>query len=173
MKPTVDTTTKFVVGSHIVQLRDYYGLISRDPNSPSSRLFGEISADSDRNDVNPEGFYKSLLSSMFPGGVIRILQIHYPDPYPRYVFFQNMFSRNPSQKNQFAHLHGDILKQFLADYSYPLVKRTILEYACNGKPEELDWWGSVPGLASQFGLQFTFLNKEGIETVAKVTLGAK
>jgi len=87
-KETIGQSQDFVLGQGLRQVvinssSPYWALVDAKGNL---RVFAELTADPDRPDVRPREAYHALLSPMFPGWTVRVLQLFWPDPVPRQAF---------------------------------------------------------------------------------------
>ncbi len=80
---SIGSTRTFVLSKGFAQVGNHSALVGEDD---TKRLFAEIYADPDRPDVRPQEAYQAILSSMQPGWTMRVLQLFWPDPGPRFEF---------------------------------------------------------------------------------------
>lgn len=156
----VGQSQAFVLSQGFCQAGRFWGLMGSDG---STRLLAEITADPDRPDVRPLEAYQSMLSSMQPGWVVRLLQLFWPDPAPRARF---------QQQAQAWHANSDgvaLLQQSLLLFSQsaplPFGRRTFLEFVLPGD-EGLAWWEGLPGLWQPFGLRLSPLSADELGQLA-------
>lgn len=162
---TVGSTRTFVLGKGFTQAGVHAALIGEDD---TRRLFAELYADPDRPEVRPQEAYQAILSSMQPGWTLRLLQLFWPDPEPRLAFQQQVLSWKPPEVEGLDILHQGLLIA-VQEYSFPYVKRTVLEYVLPGD-EGLAWWEGLTGLCAGFGLRVRYLDQPEIETLTRWVL---
>ncbi len=193
-KETIGQSQDFVLGQGLRQvginsLSPYWALADAKGNL---RVFAELTADSDRPDVRPREAYHAMLSSMFPGWTVRLLQLFWPDPVPRQAFqcqvencqlgaahqvgaarrvgaAQKMNGENtgPAPMNEGQALLREGLLLFVQSAPLPFARRTILEFVLTGQNESLAWWEGMSGTLQEFGLRVRPLSAEEILELAR------
>ncbi len=194
-KGTIGQSQDFVLGQGLRQVginssSPYWALVDAKGNL---RVFAELTADSDRPDVRPREAYHAMLSSMFPGWTVRVLQLFWPDPAPRQAFqcqveTWKMNSENtpvppwPGRQPVLADRPGDrqaqvmnegqaLLREglllFIQSAPLPFARRTILEFVLSGQNESLAWWEGMRGTLQEFGLRVSPLSAEEILELAR------
>lgn len=155
----------------INSLSPYWALVDAKGNL---RVFAELTADSDRPDVRPRQAYHAMLSSMFPGWTVRVLQLFWPDPVPRQVFqcqvetcrvgaARKMNGENAgATMSEGRALLREGLLLFVQSAPLPFARRTILEFVLVDQNESLAWWEGVSGMLQEFGLCVRSLSAEEI-----------
>jgi hypothetical protein len=153
----VGTTRIFVLAKGVVQVGSHPALIGDDD---SKRLFAELHADPDRPEVRPEEAYQAILSSMQPGWTLRLLQLFWPDPFPRLAFQRQVEKWGvPAEEGLDILFQG--LSMSIQEQPLPYFRRTILEFVLPGD-EGVAWWEGLCGLCQGFGLNFSPLSDEQI-----------
>ena len=191
-KATIGQSQDFVLGQGLRQVginssSPYWALADAKGNL---RVFAELTADSDRPDVRPREAYHAMLSSMFPGWTVRVLQLFWPDPIPRQAFqcqveTWEMNGENtgpalpapacPGQSrvppaqvmNEGQALLREGLLLFAQSAPLPFARRTILEFVLSGRNESLAWWEGMSGTLQEFGLRVSPLSAEEILELAR------
>ncbi len=157
---TVGSTRAFVLAKGFTVVQGHAALIGEDD---SRRLFAELCADPDRPDVRPQEAYQAILSSMQPAWTLRLLQLFWPDPQPRFAFQRNVEQWKSSETEGL-----DILKRGLMlaaqEYPLPYVRRTVLEFVLPAD-EGLAWWEGLTGLCARFGFHVQFLDETQIQAL--------
>lgn len=183
-KATIGQSQDFVLGQglrHIVpmslrevginSLSPYWALVDAKGNL---RVFAELSADSDRPDVRPREAYRAMLSSMFPGWTVRVLQLFWPDPVQRQAFQRQVETWKMNGENTETALMNEgqaLLREglllFVQSAPLPFARRTILEFVLVGQNESLAWWEGVSGMLQEFGLRVSPLSAKEILELAR------
>lgn len=165
-QPAIGFTQDFVIAQGVIQLDDFHAAIVGADGS--KRLFAELFADPDRPEVRPQDAFASILSSMQPGWTIRVLQIFWPDPAPRQVFFNQVYSRPAPEDPGLQILHEGLLIA-IQRAALPFVRRTVIEFVLPGE-EGLAWWDGLAGLCAGYGIVVSYIDLQGIRTLARWTL---
>ena len=160
-KNAVGSTLGFVIARGFTQVGRYPALLGFDG---SQRLFAELFADVDRPDVQPAGAYYKLITNLQAGQTIRIMQIYWPDSEPRTAFLQRLEGwENHKTEGQ------DILYQGLSlaaqQLPLPFLRRTFIEYVCQGEGG-LAWWEGLPDSCASYGVQAKYLGAREIQELA-------
>jgi len=193
-KATIGQSQDFVLGQGLRQVginssSPYWALVDAKGNL---RVFAELTADSDRPDVRPREAYHAMLSSMFPGWTVRVLQLFWPDPVPRQAFQcqvetcrvgavrstysahqvgaarkMNGENTGPALMNEGQALLREGLLLFVQSAPLPFARRTILEFVLSGQNESLAWWEGMSGTLQEFGLRVSPLSAEEILELAR------
>lgn len=187
-KATIGQSQDFVLGQGLRQvginsLSPYWALADAKGNL---RVFAELTADSDRPDVRPREAYHAMLSSMFLGWTVRVLQLFWPDPVPRQAFQcqvemcrvgaahqvgaarkMNGEKTGPVMMNEGQALLREGLLLFVQSAPLPFARRTILEFVLSGQNESLAWWEGMSGTLQEFGLRVSPLSAEEILELAR------
>jgi len=193
-KATIGQSQDFVLGQGLRQVGPYWALADAKGNL---RVFAELTADSDRPDVRPREAYHAMLSSMFPGWTVRVLQLFWPDPVPRQAFqcqvetcragaahqvgaarkmngentpvppWPGCQDRQAQVMNEGQALLREGLLLFVQSAPLPFARRTILEFVLVGQNESLAWWEGVSGMLQEFGLRVSPLSAEEILELAR------
>jgi len=175
-KATIGQSQDFVLGQGLRQVginssSPYWALADAKGNL---RVFAELTADSDRTDVRPREAYHAMLSSMFPGWTVRVLQLFWPDPVPRQAFQcqvetwkMNDENTGSAPMNEGQALLREGLLLFVQSASLPFARRTILEFVLTGQNESLAWWEGMSGMLQEFGLLVSPLSAEEILELAR------
>ena len=176
-KAIIGQSQDFVLGQGLRQVGPYWALVDAKGNL---RVFAELTADSDRPDVHPREAYHTMLSSMFPGWTVRVLQLFWPDPIPRQAFqcqvetcrvgvAQKLNGENtgPAPMNEGQALLREGLLLFVQSALLPFARRTILEFVLTGQNESLAWWEGMSGMLQEFGLRVSPLSAEEILELAR------
>ena len=162
---TIGSTRTFVLAKGFSQISNHSALISEDD---TKRLFAEVYADPDRPDVRPQEAYTSILSSMQPGWMLRLLQLFWPDPEPRLAFQgQVQHWQKPETEGLDILQHGLLLA--VQEYPLPFVRRTIMEFVLPGD-EGIAWWEGLGGLCAGFGLRLHHLDQSAIQELTRWVL---
>ena len=159
----IGSSQSFVIAQGFRQVGEHRGLVGHDG---SLRLFAQLTADPDRQEVRPVEAYQALLSSMQPGWTVRWLQIFWPDPIPRKKFFEHA----QNWKTQDGEGDGyELLRQglllFVQETPLPFIRRTIVEFLLTGD-EGLAWWHGLPGLLETYRLSLKPLSLDEIQELA-------
>ena len=162
---TIGSTRAFVLAKGFTHVGSRAALIGEDD---THRLFAELYADPDRPEVRPQEAYQAILSSMQPGGTLRLLQLFWPDPEPRLEFQNQVQGWKSSNAEGLDILHQGLLLA-VQEYSLPFVRRTILEFVLPGD-EGVAWWEGLTGLCSGFGLRVNYLAQRDIESLTRWVL---
>lgn len=167
-QPGIGFTQTFVIAQGIVALDEHHAAIIG--HDGTRRVFAELLADPDRPDVRPQDAYASILGSMQPGWTLRVLQIFWPDPAPRQLFFDQVSAhQRPGSDNVGLQILHDGLLLAIQRAPLPFVRRTVLEFVAPSE-EGLAWWDSLAGLCAGFGVMLFYLDEGGIRTLARWTL---
>jgi len=165
-KATIGQSQDFVLGQGLRQVginssSPYWALVDAKGNL---RVFAELTADSDRPDVRPREAYHAMLSSMFPGWTVRLLQLFWPDPVPRQAFQCQVETCRvgAALMNEGQALLREGLLLFVQSAPLPFARRTILEFVLSGQNESLAWWEGMSGTLQEFGLCVRPLSAEEI-----------
>ncbi len=161
----IGSTRAFVLAKGFTQVGSHAALIGEDD---THRLFSEIYADPDRPEVRPQEGYQAILSSMQPGGTLRLLQLFWPDPEPRLEFQKQVQSWKPPDADGLDILHQGLLLA-IQEYSLPFVRRTVLEFVLSGD-EGKAWWDGLSGLCAGFGLRIRYLDQPAVEGLTRWVL---
>ena len=154
-------TQSFVLAKGFISIDGFDALLGHDD---TKRLFVQLSADPDRPEVRPNDAYFSMLSSMQPGWIIRVLQIFWPDPLPRQKFLE-LVQGWPRAQHEGTAILLDGLALAVQGQGLPYTRKTILEFVYPG-PEGTPWWQSVPEMCATHGVQVTYLTREEIEALS-------
>ena len=154
-------TQSFVLAKGFISIDGFDALIGHDD---TKRLFVQLSADPDRPEVRPNDAYFSMLSSMQPGWIIRVLQIFWPDPLPRQKFLE-LVQGWPRAQYEGTSILLDGLALAVQGQGLPYTRKTILEFVHPG-PEGTPWWQSVPEMCATHGVQVTYMTREEIEALS-------
>jgi hypothetical protein len=159
----IGSSQSFVIAQGFRQVGEHWGLVGHDG---SLRLFAQLTADPDRQEVRPVEAYQALLSSMQPGWTVRWLQIFWPDPIPRKKFFEHA----QNWKTQGGEGDGyELLRQglllFVQETPLPFIRRTIVEFLLTGD-EGLAWWHGLPGLLETYRLSLKPLSLDEVQELA-------
>ena len=188
-KATIGQSQDFVLGQGLRQVginssSPYWALADAKGNL---RVFAELTADSDRTDVRPREAYHAMLSSMFPGWTMRVLQLFWPDPGPRQafqcqvetwkvngdrVYRPDVLAGGAAQSAESSTSDGQALLReglllFIQSSPLPFARRTILEFVIIGQNESLAWWEGMSGTLQEFGLHVKPLDAEEILELAR------
>jgi hypothetical protein len=167
-KDEVGTTHNFVLAQGFAKIGSYDALLGADG---TKRLFAELHADPDRPDVRPQEAYHALLTSMQPGWTLRLLQVFWPDPPPREVFFEQAKKWQDGYAEGLSILHQGLLLG-IQGAPLPFSRRTILEFVYMGE-EGLAWWMGIEGIVKQYGIHLTYLQLSGIAYTIEGLLNPK
>ena len=154
-------TQSFVLAKGFTTIDEFDALIGYDN---TRRLFAQLSADPDRPEVRPADAYLSLLNSIQPGWIIRVLQIFWPDSLPRQKFY-DLVETWPEPKTEGLSILMDGLKLAIQQQGIPYTRKTIIEFVHMG-PECSPWWQSVPEMCAVYGIQVKYLSQEEVEALA-------
>lgn len=154
-------TQSFVLAKGFATVDEFDALIGHDN---TKRLFAQLYADPDRPEVRPNDAYLSMLSSMQPGWIIRILQIFWPDPLPRQRFFE-LVQGWPRAKYEGTLILLDGLALAVQQQGIPYTRKTVIEFVHPG-PEGIPWWQSVPEICATHGVQVKYMTREEIEALS-------
>ncbi len=157
----VGYTQSFVLAKGFGTVDEFDALIGHDD---TKRLFAQLSADPDRPEVRPSDAYLSLLSSIQPGWIIRVLQLFWPDPLPRQKFLE-LVQAWPPAKNEGTSILLDGLALAVQQQGIPYTRKTIIEFVHPG-PEGTPWWQSIPEMCAIHGVQVKYMTKEEIEALS-------
>ncbi len=160
----IGSSQSFVLARGIQQVGEYWVLIGEDGRQ---RLFAELTADPDRLDVRPMDAYRALLSSIQPGWTVRMLQIFWPDPLPRQVFFEQFQEWHENDDGDGLNLLRQSLSLFLQESPLPFVRRTILEFVLIAGDESISWWEGISAAIRTYGVKVMPLSAEEIQTLAR------
>ncbi|GAB4577500.1 MAG: hypothetical protein Fur0022_02310 [Anaerolineales bacterium] len=159
--PNLGQTQSFVLAQGFQPLGEAVALVGCDGRA---RLFAELTADPDRQEVRPQEAYQALISSLQPGWRLRMLQICWPDPLPRRTFYEQ------AEKWQRNHEGLELLHQglllFTQEAPLPFLRRTLLEFVFAGV-EGRAWWEGVAKMMENFGVTLRPLPNEEIVTLAQ------
>lgn len=161
----VGSTHPFVLSKGITRIGNYAALVGEDD---SKRLFAALYADPDRPDARPQEAYQALLSSMQPGWTLRLLQLFWPDAAPRLAFQENV-ERWATPAGEGLAILSEGLSLAIQEQPLPYTRRTILEFVFPGE-EGLAWWEGIGGMCVSFGVRFSPLSFEEIQTLISRTL---
>lgn len=153
-------TQSFVLGKGFASVDEFDALIAHDN---TKRLFAQLSADPDRPDVRPNDAYLSMLSSMQPGWIIRVLQIFWPDPLPRQKFLE-LVQGWPQAQYEGTSILLDGLALAVQAQGIPYTRKTVIEFVHPG-PEGTPWWQSIPEMCATHGVQVKYMMREEIEAL--------
>lgn len=128
-----------------------------------ARLFAELTADPDRQEVRPQEAYEALLSSLQPGWRLRMLQIYWPDALPRRTFAEQAAQWMPEGET-LEILHQGLLL-FTQEAPLPFLRRTVLEFCYPGE-EGQAWWEGIRGVVENFGVTLHPLSEEDVIQLA-------
>jgi hypothetical protein len=154
-------TQSFVLGSGFEVVDDFDALLG---DGNTRRLFAQITADPDRPEVRPGDAYLSMLSSMQPGWIVRVLQTFWPDPLPRQRFFELVLGW-PEATAEGTSILKDGLLLAAQQQGIPYTRKTILEFIHPGT-EGIPWWQSLPDMFAAYGVHMQYLAKDEIEALA-------
>jgi len=158
--PSVGDTRQFVLARGFMQLAGFDALVGHDG---TQRLFLELSADRDRVDVRPLEAYQAILAAIYPGWILRLFQVYWPDEYPQQLFLENVRKwRAPNDGMRFLR---DSLEHTIQAAAIPFGRRTILEMVVAGS-ESLSFWETLPAMLQQFGVQAVHCTRADIEQLA-------
>jgi hypothetical protein len=157
----VGYTQSFVLAKGFTTVDSFDALNGHDD---TKRLFAQLSADPDRPDVRPADAYLSMLSSMQPGWIIRVLQIFWPDPLPRQRFFELM-QRWPRARHEGTSILLDGLGLAVQGQGLPYTRKTVVEFLHPGT-EGTPWWQSLPEICAIHGVQVSYMTREEIEALS-------
>ena len=172
----VGQSQSFVLAHGFRKIGAYWALVGVDN---SLRLFAEVTADADRPDVRPKEAYQMLLSSIVPGWSVRILQIFWPDPFPRDAFQKQAETWPvdlPAQaggKEEGLKLLHDALLLHIREAPLPFIRRTVIEFVYPGSEDALAWWEGIQGNLLNFGLKTQPLTPENIQELARWVLNPR
>ena len=126
-------------------------------------------ADPDRVDLQTSQFYQEILSALPPGGVVRFMLINWLDPLPREEFIKqyNQYATQSKTENDTLNWLAQSLEQHLLEYPLPFIQRNIVEFAFNGRQEELTWWDTLPTIAEKYGIGFVYLEANDLLKLSK------
>jgi hypothetical protein len=158
----VGSTRTFVLSKGYDQVGGHATLIGEDD---TKRLFAELYADPDRPEVRPQDAYQAVLSSIQPGWTLRLLQLFWPDPEPRFLFQRQAMAWKKPETEGLDILHQGLLLA-VQEYPLPFVRRTVLEFVLPGD-EGIAWWEGMSGLCAGFGIVVRYLNQPEIEALAR------
>lgn len=162
-KTQVGTTHNFVLVQGFAKVGPHDALIGADG---TKRLFAELLADPDRPDVRPAEAYQAILTSMQPGWTLRLLQVFWPDPAPRELFFEQIKKWQDGKSEGLSILHQGLLLG-VHEVPLPFSRRTILEFAYPGE-EGLAWWGGLGMLCQAYGIHCEELTIHQITALAQM-----
>ena len=154
-------TQSFVLAVGFTTVDEFDALIGHDN---TKRLFVQLSADPDRPDVRPNDAYLSMLGSMQPGWILRVLQLFWPDPLPRQKFLE-LIQRWPQAQYEGTSILMDGLALAVQGQGIPYTRKTIIEFVHPG-PEGTPWWQSIPEMCATHGVQVKYMTREEIEALA-------
>ena len=154
-------TQSFVLAKGFTIIDEFDALIGHDN---TKRLFAQLSADPDRPDVRPNDAYLSMLISIQPGWIIRILQIFWPDPLPRQKFLE-LIKGWPQAKYEGTSILLDGLALAMQQQGIPYTRKTVIEFVYPG-PEGTPWWQSIPEICATHGVQVKYMKREEIEALS-------
>jgi hypothetical protein len=154
-------TQSFVLAKGFTSIDEFDALIGYDN---TRRLFAQLSADPDRPEVRPGDAYLSLLSSIQPGWILRVLQIFWPDPLPREKFNQ-LVQGWPRSELEGRSILLDGLALAIQQQGIPYTRKTVVEFVYPG-PEGAPWWQSFPEICATHGVQVKYMRREEIEALA-------
>lgn len=154
-------TQSFVLAKGFTTVDEFAALIGHDN---TKRLFAQLLADPDRPDVRPNDAYLSMLSSMQPGWILRVLQLFWPDPLPRQKFLE-LIQRWPQAQYEGTSILMDGLALAVQQQGIPYTRKTIIEFVHPG-PEGTPWWQSIPEMCATHGVQVNYMTREEIEALA-------
>lgn len=157
-KIEVGTTHQFVLVKGFTKVGNHDALLGADG---TKRLFAELFADPDRPDVRPQEAYQAILTSMQPGWTLRLLQLFWPEPHPREMFYNLAVGWQDERSEGLSILHQGLLFS-VQEFPLPFFRRTILEFVYPGE-EGLAWWDGVEGICQAFSLHFSALNIPSIQ----------
>ena len=154
-------TQSFVLAKGFTTVDEFDALIGYDN---TRRLFAQLSADPDRPEVRPADAYLSLLSSIQPGWIIRVLQIFWPDALPREKFYM-LVQGWPQADHEGRSILLDGLALAIQQQGIPYTRKTVVEFVHPG-PEGTPWWQSLPEICATHGVQVKYMTREEIEALA-------
>ena len=154
----VGYTQSFVLAKGFTSIDGFDALIGHDD---TKRLFAQLSADPDRPEVRPNDAYLSILTSMQPGWIIRVLQIFWPNPLPRQKFLE-LVQRWPQAKHEGTSILLDGLILAVQGQGVAYTRKTIIEFVHPG-PDGTPWWQSVPDICATHGVHVTYMTQEEVE----------
>lgn len=154
-------TQAFVLASGFEKVDGFDALVG---DGNTKRLFAQLTADPDRPEVRPSDAYLSMLSSMQPGWVVRVLQTFWPDPLPRQRFHE-LVQGWPEVRSEGNAILRDGLILAVQQQGIPYTRKTILEFIHPGT-EGFPWWQSLPDMFAAYGVHMRYLAKEEIEVLA-------
>ena len=154
-------TQSFVLGLGFEGIDGFDALLG---DGNTKRLFAQITADPDRPEVRPSDAYLSMLSSMQPGWVVRVLQTFWPDALPRQKFHE-LVQGWPEVRSEGNSILRDGLLLAVQQQGIPYTRKTILEFIYPGT-EGIPWWQSLPDMFSAYGVHMRYLVKEEIEALS-------
>ena len=157
----IGSSLNFVIAQGFRQVGEHWGLIGHDGRL---RLFAQLTADPDRQEVRLVEAYQALLSSLQPAWTVRWLQIFWPDPVPREAFFEHAQNWK-IQGGEGVELLRQGLLLFVQEASLPFVRRTIIEFHAPGD-DGFAWWNGLPGLLAAYDVRLTPLSLDEIQALA-------
>lgn len=156
----IGKTQEFVIAKGFTQIGQYIALIGADN---TKRVFIEIFADRDRNDVRPMEAYMMMLLTIHPGWSLRILQVYWPDEEPRKRFMENVVSWRAS--NEAMSFLKDSLVFTVQSTPIPFGRRTFIEMVVS-EDECLSFWDTLPTLLRQYGVEAAYSTQDEIENLS-------